>query len=90
MQLVFEIGALYLKLVKCDAKELSHLLDTEYSPGFLLLEMSKCGVHLMPRDEDARLAGIELKDRAAEERAILDVSINVRAIHFRMAKWNRS
>lgn len=44
----------------------------------------------MPRDEDAKVAGIELKDRAAEERAIQDVAINVRAIHFRKAKWNRS
>jgi len=42
----------------------------------------------MPRDEDAKLAGIELKDRTAEERAILDVACNVRAIHFRKAKWN--
>ena len=43
----------------------------------------------MPRDEDAKLAGIELKDRGAEERAILDVSNAVRAFHFRKAKWNQ-
>jgi hypothetical protein len=55
-----------------------------------LQELSKCGVHLMPRDEDAKVAGIELKERGAEERAIQDVSINVRAIHFRKAKWNRT
>jgi hypothetical protein len=35
------------------------------------------------------LAGIDLKDRAAEERAILDVSNGVRAFHFRKAKWNQ-
>jgi hypothetical protein len=89
MALAFEIGPLYLKLVECKAEELSHLLNIEFQPGFLLLELSKCGVHLMPRDEDAKLAGIELKDRAAEERAILDVCINVRAVHFRNAKWNQ-
>ena len=43
----------------------------------------------MPRDEDAKLAGIELKDRVAEERAILDVACAVRAFHFRKAKWNQ-
>lgn len=43
----------------------------------------------MPRDEDAKIAGIELKDRGAEERAILDVSNAVRAFHFRKAKWNQ-
>jgi hypothetical protein len=54
----------------------------------LLEELSKCGIHLMPRDEDAKLAGIELKDRVAEERAILDIACAVRAFHFRKAKWN--
>jgi cancer susceptibility candidate protein 1 len=43
----------------------------------------------MPRDEDAKLAGIELKDRVAEERAILDIACAVRAFHFRKAKWNQ-
>ena len=89
MLLVFEIGPLYLKLVDCSAKELSHLLNIEFQPGYLLLELQKCGVHLLPRDEDARLAGIEMKDRSAEERAILNVCVNVRAMAFRKAKWNQ-
>jgi cancer susceptibility candidate protein 1 len=89
LSLVFEIGPLYIKLIECQAKELSHLLNIESHPGFLFQELSKCGVHLLPRDEDAKLAGIDLKDRAAEERAILDVCINVRAIHFRKSKWNQ-
>jgi len=42
----------------------------------------------MPRDEDAELAGIDLKDKAAEERAISDVALGVRAFHFRSCKWN--
>jgi hypothetical protein len=52
--------------------------------------MAKSGVLLMPRDEDARLAGIELKDRQAEDRAINDVALGVRAFHFRRCKWNMS
>ena len=59
------------------------------TPGFLFQELSKSGVHLMPRDEDAKLAGIENKDRAAEERAIIDVALGVRAFHFRRVKWNQ-
>jgi len=78
-----------IKLVKCDIPELQHLNNVEFQPGFLLLELQKCGINLMPRDEDAKLAGIELKDRGAEERAILDVSNAVRAFHFRKAKWNQ-
>ena len=60
------------------------------SPGYLLEELAKCGILLMPRDQDAKLAGIELKDRLAEERAIIDVSLGVRAFHFRDCKWNQS
>ena len=61
-----------------------------FSPGYLLEELAKCGILLMPRNEDAQLAGIELKDRAAEERAIIDVALGVRAFHFRESKWNQS
>jgi hypothetical protein len=40
----------------------------------LLKALSKCGIHLLPEDEDAKRGGIHLKDKAAEERAILDIS----------------
>lgn len=89
IKLVFEIGPMYLKLIDNAVPELEHLANKEFTPGYLLKELSKCGIHLMPRDDDAKLAGIELKDRGAEERAILDVACAVRAIHFRKAKWNQ-
>lgn len=89
IKLTFEIGPLYIKLVENAIPELAHLTDQKYEPGFLFEELSKCGIHLMPRDEDAKLAGIELKDRVAEERAILDIACGVRAFHFRKAKWNQ-
>jgi hypothetical protein len=38
------------------------------------MELSKCGVHMLPEDSDAARGGIHLKDKAAEERAILDIS----------------
>ena len=90
LNLVFEISPLQLKLVKCQEPALAHLVDQEgMSPGYLLQELAKCGIHLMPRDEDFRLAGLEPKDRAAEERAIIDVSLAVRAFHFQTCKWNQ-
>jgi hypothetical protein len=76
-------------LIENTVSEFKHLSDIEFEPGCLFEELSKCGIHLMPRDEDAKLAGIELKDRVAEERAILDVACAVRAFHFRKAKWNQ-
>ena len=57
-------------------------------PGFLLLELSKSGIHLLPRNEDAALGEIKLKDFYAEERAIIDVASAVRAFAFRSCKWN--
>ena len=36
LHLVFEIGPLYLKLVRCEEPELQHLADKEYTPGYLL------------------------------------------------------
>ena len=91
IQLNFEIGPLYIKLLSKDlnAIELNHLKEQEMSPGYLFQELSKSGIHMMPRDEDAQLAGIEKKDRMAEERAIIDVACSVRAFHYRRCKWNQ-
>ena len=44
----------------------------------------------MPRDEDAPLGEIKLKDFHAEERAIADISTGVRSFAFRSCKWNPS
>jgi cancer susceptibility candidate protein 1 len=91
IELTFEVTPLFLTFVGTDLEtpELAHLKGKPMTPGFLLLELSKCGVHLMPRDEDAELAGIEKKDRNAEERAIIDVACSVRSFHYRRCKWNQ-
>ena len=91
LNLVFEVSPLQLKLIDCDEPALAHLSGKDgFSPGYLLQEMAKCGLLLMPRNEDATLAGIEIKDQAAEERAIIDVALGVRAFHFSNCKWNQS
>lgn len=88
-KLTFEIKPLSLKLIENKIPELQHLVDTEFSPGYLLQELQKSGIHLMPRPEDAKIAGIQQKDIAAEERAIMDVACSVRAFHYRRSKWNQ-
>lgn len=90
IELNIQIGPLYVMLIENKTPELQHLADREMTPGYLLMELSKCGIHLLPRNEDAKLAGIQEKSRAAEERAILDVAIAVRAFHFRRSKWNQT
>lgn len=86
--ITFEIGAGYAKLVDREDAELKHLVGKEFAPGFLLLELQKCGINLLPINEDAKAAGIELKDRAAEERAILDIVTTMRSYAVRSTKWN--
>ena len=69
-----EISPLHVKLVEMDQPEFGHLLNKPMHVGILLFELSKCGIHLMPEDEDAKRGGIHLKDKGAEERAILDIA----------------
>ena len=62
--LQFEITPLQMRLVNCGESALAHLNEKEgFSPGYLLQELAKCGILLMPRDEDAESAKIYLKDR---------------------------
>ena len=83
LNLCFQISARQVKLGNNSEEALKDLADVDgFSPGYLLEELAKCGILLMPRNEDAQLAGIEMKDQAAEERAIVDVSLGVRAFHF--------
>lgn len=53
--LSFEIGAGYAKLIERNDSELKDIVNFKLSPGRLLLELSKCGIHLLPQDEDAKL-----------------------------------
>ena len=62
LSLAFEIGADYLMLLVEGPSEgeqgevypeLRHIKNKPFQPGFLLMELSKCGIHIMPRDEDA-------------------------------------
>lgn len=69
--------------------ELNHIKNKKFQPGYLLLELSKCGIHLLPRNEDADLGGIKLKDFSAEERGIMDIATAVRAFAFRSCRWNK-
>jgi len=69
-----ELHPLFVKLVDMNQPELKHIVGQELHPGMLLKELSKSGIHLMPEDEDAERGGIHLKDKLAEERAIMDIS----------------
>lgn len=77
-----EISPLCVKLVEMDQPELKHLVGKEMHAGILLFELTKCGIHLMPEDEDAKRGGIHLKDKGAEERAILDISQTLKCFAF--------
>ena len=85
-----EIHPLIEKLVEMENAELKHLNNVELHPGILLLELSKCGIHLLPEDEDSELAGIHLKCKEAEEKAIMDIAQTVKIFAFQSLKWNQT
>jgi hypothetical protein len=84
------IHPLYVKLIDMPQPELAHLVDKEFHPGILLMQLTKCGIHMMPDDEDAKRGGIHLKDKATEERAILDISQTLKVFAFQSVKWSQS
>jgi len=78
----FEIGPLMVKIVEMDQPELKHLLNVEMHAGILLFELQKCGINMIPEDADAERGGIHLKDKGAEERAILDMAQTLKVFAF--------
>lgn len=89
LKLVFEIGPGYCKLIERDEPELQHLVNEKLQPGVLLHELSRCGIHLLPIDEDSKRVEREPKLDATEERAITDIATAVRAFAFRWSRWNK-
>ena len=55
----------------------------------LLRDLKKCGIHMFPEDEDAARGGIHLKDKMAEERAILDIASTLKVFAFQSLKWSQ-
>ena len=84
-----EIHPLFVKLVKMGQPQIQHLVNKEMHPGILLMELSKSGIHMLPEDEDAARAGIHLKDKNAEERAILDIAQTLKVFAYQSIKWNQ-
>lgn len=89
IEINFEIHDLFIKLVDMEQPELKHLVGKEYHPGMLLIELSKCGIHMLPNDKDAERGGIHLKDKDAEERAIQDIAQTLKVFAFQSIKWNQ-
>jgi cancer susceptibility candidate protein 1 len=79
----------YVMLIEKTDSELRDIVNKKMSPGNLLMELSKCGIHLLPVDEDAKLGSIQLKSRHAEENAIIDIATSLRSFAFRSSKWNK-
>jgi len=48
IKIQIEIHPRFVKLVEMPQPELKHLLNKEMHPGILLMELSKCGLHLLP------------------------------------------
>ena len=91
----FHIGVGFIQLKKIvekenvggQLKEFVHLMNKDMEPADLLYEMYRCGVNLLPVDQDSDHCALALKQMDAEERAIEEVSMAVRAYFFRSFRW---
>ena len=87
IEINIEIHPLCVKLVDMPQSEFSHLVDKEFHVGILLMELSKCGLHMLPENEDAARGGIHLKNSYTEEKAILDIAQTLKVFAFQSVKW---
>lgn len=53
MNMRFEITSGYVYLRDRTEPELQHLVDEPFEPSDLLFELQRCGINLLPEDEDA-------------------------------------
>jgi cancer susceptibility candidate protein 1 len=65
-------------------------VDKEMSPGYILHLLSQSGIHLLPKDEDHKLAGIQLKSAGAENNAINEIMASIKSFSFRSCRQNIS
>lgn len=86
----FEITPGEVKLIERSDPSLAHLANRAFAPGVLLHEMLKCGINLMPTDQDEKLAGRRSKERNVEERAVFELATSVNGFAFRSSVWNKS
>lgn len=70
--------------------ELEHLKGVKSTPGYIILELKKSGILLLPEDRDADCCGITPKDKDAEELAIFNISLAARTLAFCNTRWNNT
>ena len=87
---VFEITPGEVRLIEKMDPELAHILNKPYPPGLILEHLLASGINLTPRNEDAALCGINVKQKGAEERAILELATSVNGFAFRSFSRNKT
>jgi len=70
--------------------ELEHLRGLKSTPGYIVLELKKSGILLLPEDRDAETCGVTPKTAEAEEMAIFNMSLAARTLAFCNTKWNNA
>jgi hypothetical protein len=87
---VFEITPGEVKLIERNEASLAHIVNKPFAPGMLLYELFKCGINLIPTDEDEELTDYKCKEKDVEERAVFEIATSVNGFAFRSSVWNKS
>ncbi|EFJ06415.1 hypothetical protein SELMODRAFT_430700 [Selaginella moellendorffii] len=88
LMLKFEVGDGWCKLVEPHFPECKHLYDQKLAPRVLLKRLSKCGIHLLPDEDDFRHVKTTVKDPEVEMYACRDLAMAAPAAAFASSKWN--
>eukprot|EP00814_Leptocylindrus_danicus_P015955 CAMPEP_0116028262 /NCGR_PEP_ID=MMETSP0321-20121206/15279_1 /TAXON_ID=163516 /ORGANISM="Leptocylindrus danicus var. danicus, Strain B650" /LENGTH=644 /DNA_ID=CAMNT_0003502093 /DNA_START=887 /DNA_END=2821 /DNA_ORIENTATION=+ len=78
------------RLISPDLPELSNLTcdNQAYHPAYLLGQLSRRGIHLMPSDRDAKALNLKGKDAQITNRVHKDISMCAFSFNFRSSKYN--
>jgi len=83
LHLKFEIYPGFVRLVNRKEECLQHIVNKDFTPGSLLLELQKSGINLLPENDDAQLCSIEHKNKNTEEMVIKEISNSIKLFAFR-------
>ncbi|BBN15262.1 cancer susceptibility candidate protein 1 [Marchantia polymorpha subsp. ruderalis] len=85
-----EIGIGWCKLLAPVFSECTSFAAEEVPPKVMLKRFSKCGIHLLPSDDDAEHIKATVKDGELERFTCLDMAFAAPAFTIASSKWNIS
>ncbi|CAM6083575.1 unnamed protein product [Calypogeia fissa] len=88
MTFTIEIGVGWCKMISPEFPECKSFAKEEVPPKVMLKRFSKCGIHLMPTDDDAPHINATVKDEELERFVCIDTAFASPGFTLASSKWN--